>query len=426
MTIFDYVQELRREEATRLKQVQKDCLPHFHYDYEKLPDRLRNLLPGRARFDAANDCLNALFDKGVRLTGVQMRLKNGILMTACERIFGPELIYNYDYLATFGITEIYTVMYVLFPRRGGKSTTQTVVISAFLITQPDGNYVGLSLFARQGMDWLELVAMYTSLLKDDERFGYRIEKHDSRQKLVIVPNALGTTNGVFVYPGGQGGNYNNLRGIGKQLSGLIIDECEFYPVKGLEVVLPLIINGAFLVMMSSVGGVSTRLGARRLLGAKYDNGSLIVKLYNWHKACDACTRKGRGPKCRCNAQPQFYQSHVDVAKVSSLMGALQTGAGDRELNNQEDTPSVVPLFMNQDLDILRDRRMDIVFDKVIPRVYIGVDPGTHAHSQTALVGTVPYMIDGQLKQVVRSFILLLLHRPGSSTCFRHASQSHRP
>jgi hypothetical protein len=320
MTIGDYIEELCVAEEARLRQVQLDCMPHFHYAYENRPERLQNLLPGRKRFEAFNDCLNALFDKGVRLTPLQMRLMNGIRMTACTRIFGDELIYNYDYLATFGITEIYTVMYVLFPRRGGKTTTQTVATAALVLTQPDGNYIGLSLFARQGMDWLELVGSYCALLKDDERFGYTVIQHDSRQKLTLIPKALTTLNGVFVYPGGQGGNYNNLRGIGKMLSGLIIDECEFYPVKGLEVVLPLTINGAFLVMMSSVGGISNRLGARKLLAAVYpDNQQPICKLYNWHRACDKCTRLGRAAKCKCNAQqPQFYQSHVDVMKACLL------------------------------------------------------------------------------------------------------------
>jgi hypothetical protein len=249
--------------------------------------------------------------------------------------------------------------------------------------------------------------MYAALLKDHERFGYRVVHHDSREKLVVVPTAVGTTNGVFVYPGGQGGNYNNLRGIGKQLSGLIIDECEFYPVKGLEVVIPLIINGAFLIMMSSVGGVSARLGARRLLGAKYENGTLIVKLYNWHKACDKCTRLGRAAKCKCNIQTQFYQNEVDVMKVRALMAALQTGAGDRELANQEETPSVFPLFMGRDLEVLRDRRADVTFSKSVHTVYVGVDPGTHSFSQTAIVSIVPIDDNGRIEHVVHTFHLFL-------------------
>jgi hypothetical protein len=89
----------------------------------------------------------------------------------------------------------------------------------------------------------------------------------------------------------------------------------------LEVCLPLLINGAFAILMSSVGGVSARLGARRILTATHENGSLICKLYNWHRACDDCVRKGRASKCRCNTQqPQSYQNEMDVMKVELAAG----------------------------------------------------------------------------------------------------------
>lgn len=83
------------------------------------------------------------------------------------------------------------------------------------------------------------------------------------------------------------------------------------------------------------------------------------------------------------------------------MGALQTGAGERELMNQEDAPTVMPLFMGRDLDVLRDRSLDIVFTSPVPKVNIGVDPGTHAFSQTAMVATVPMGENGRLEYVVQ-------------------------
>jgi len=339
MTIASYLQGLLNQETQRLKQVEKECLPHFIGEYEHLPERLRNLLPGRDRFIAFNDCLHSMYDKGVRLTALQHRLMNGIRMAACPRIFGEELIYNYAFLETFGIRETTGCLYVLFPRRGGKSTTQQVGTIGQLVTQPNGNYIALSLYARQGYEWLESAHRYLFLLKDDERFDFTVE-HDNRELLAIIPKAVGTENTLKTYPGGQGSSYNNLRGIGTQvhapscylttihatnvppyqLSGLIVDEAEFYPVRGLEVILPLLINGAWIIMMSSVGGVSARLGARRLLDAVFDNKSKIFIFYNWFKPCDDCVRKGRGNRCKCNVQqPQFYQSHADVMKACLLI-----------------------------------------------------------------------------------------------------------
>jgi len=84
------------------------------------------------------------------------------------------------------------------------------------------------------------------------------------------------------------------------------------------------------------------------------------------------------------------------------MAALQTGAGDRELMNQEDTPSVIPLFMTRDLEVLRDRRADVEFKTSVHKVFVGVDPGTHSFSQTAIVSIVPTGENGRLEQVVRS------------------------
>ena len=216
MTIANYLQGLLIQESQRLKQVQIECLPHQWFEYERLPERLRNLLPGRDRFIAFEDCTHALFDKGIRLTGLQNRLLTGMKMAACQRIFGDELIFNISFLQTRGITEFNTICYVLFPRRGGKSTTQQVGIAAQVLTQPNGRYIALSLFARQGYDWLESAVMYASQLKDHERFGYTVVA-DNREKFEIIPTAIGTTNSISTFPGGSAGSYNNLRGIGKQV-----------------------------------------------------------------------------------------------------------------------------------------------------------------------------------------------------------------
>jgi len=150
MPIAAYLQGLLDDERQRLQQVQLEVMPHFWYEYPNLPERLRNLMPGRDRFNALNDCLHVFYDKGVRLTPLQMRLANAMVMASCQRIFGDELIYNTAYLETFGIRETPSALYVLFPRRGGKSTTQQVVTDASMLTQPNGKYIALSLFARQG------------------------------------------------------------------------------------------------------------------------------------------------------------------------------------------------------------------------------------------------------------------------------------
>lgn len=213
MTISSYLLDLQQQETQRLNQVQKDVLPHFHYEYSDLPERLRNILPGRARFIAYTDCLYKMYDAGIRLTALQTRLMNGMKMAACQRIFQDELLYNYDFLATQGIMEIITCMYTLFPRRGGKSTTQQVSVGAQMLTQPDGKYIALSLYARQGYDWLDSLKMYVSQLKDDEQFGYTVEA-DNREVLTIIPRSVGTINSTHVYPGGAGGMmaciYNNI------------------------------------------------------------------------------------------------------------------------------------------------------------------------------------------------------------------------
>jgi hypothetical protein len=141
---------------------------------------------------------------------------NGIRMAACQRMFGEELPFSLDWLATFGITDIYSVLYVLFPRRGGKSTTQQVGMAAQAMTQTDGHYIALSLFARQGWDWLESCKMYASQLKDHERWGYTVVT-DNKTEYAIIPKAVGTTNSVRTYPGATSGGYDNLRGIGKKV-----------------------------------------------------------------------------------------------------------------------------------------------------------------------------------------------------------------
>jgi hypothetical protein len=257
---------------------------------------------------------------------------------------------------------------------------------------------------------------YLKVFQDHPKFGYTVVSQDSREFIVIKPHGVGTENKVSSYPGGQSSDFKNLRGMGTKLMGLFIDESDFFAAEGFPVILPLLANGAFLVMTSSVGGGGARVGARKLLEAQYADGSLAVKELNWIRPCDACVQKGLHASCSHSVpKPQFFQRRADAEKLRALMSPFE-GAFEKEMQNVGDKPTVTPAFMDAWIAPLKDRSKDIDYGGQVRHVQVTVDPGGYGFSQTCIISTVRVNTNGKRKTIVRPFLIIMRHGIGLETC----------
>lgn len=141
-----------------------------------------------------------------------------------------------------------------------------------------------------------------------------------RESVTIRSHATGTNNTMSSYPGSSGSGFSNLRGMGERLAMLFIDEFAFFDSAGMPVILPLLANGAALVMTSSVAPGGSREGIMAILDAKYADGSKAVLELNWMQSCDACKRAGRSDRCAHITQPpQHFQRRADQERLRALL-----------------------------------------------------------------------------------------------------------
>ncbi len=107
--------------------------------------------------------------------------------------------------------------------------------------------------------------------------------------------------------------------MGAKLFGLFIDEAFFFSPDGMPVILPLLGNGAFLVMTSSVGGGGSRSGTMAILDAEF-NGTKAVLEINWIRSCDTCAQNDNAERCTHIVQrPQFFQRRSDQELLKALL-----------------------------------------------------------------------------------------------------------
>ena len=68
--------------------------------------------------------------------------------------------------------EIYDSLAVIYPRRHGKTLTETVVGVAVALAIPDGNVYVYNPTAEHAREWLSQAMRFLSYMKDDPIYGY--------------------------------------------------------------------------------------------------------------------------------------------------------------------------------------------------------------------------------------------------------------
>jgi hypothetical protein len=83
-----------------------------------------------------------------------------ITVTILRILYGDDLLANLSDIETrFSISELRDVVAILFPRRSGKTKTETIVAACFAVSQAIGNGSCYNIGARQSRDWLKKASM---------------------------------------------------------------------------------------------------------------------------------------------------------------------------------------------------------------------------------------------------------------------------
>ena len=401
----DLLGETLAREEKRLKDVFIERPPHKRFEYEDLPEYQGIHSNARRRFDALDRAYKIQYKNGVRLGYLQVRLMKVIITSTVRRIFGSDLVDNLAYLRErYGITEVYVTAVIKYPRRSGKTTTQTIATAGIVVSQADGNIGSFHITSRQGRMWLEQAKGYLDVYKETE-FSYKIVKEDSRELFSIFAAYSGTVNTASAYPGSQGKDFKNLRGVGTKMFGLFVDEGYWIAEAGVPVMVPLVANGAFFVITSSVGAGGARAGLMAILDARLPDGTPAVKEVNYHVTCDECKTKGAAAgQCQhVQQRPQHFQGYFNQLRVKTLLGPFD-GVYEKELQNQEDRPPTEPVWNVRAISHMVNPANDVEPIGQIPHAYTIIDPHGGGTSQGAIVTVVRVSIQNKLVHLVRRHI----------------------
>jgi hypothetical protein len=157
---------------------------------------------GRRNIDRFERSLVYLSEEcGVRLGYLQEKLLKAARICLLKRMMGADVIHELDYLKSrFGITVLKDSLAVIFPRRAGKTTIQTIIAACVAVSQPDGNVCCFNIKLRQSVSWLAQTIRWMELFQTSPEFHYTELKRSSNEFLKIR-NCTGTTAQVSSYPG---------------------------------------------------------------------------------------------------------------------------------------------------------------------------------------------------------------------------------
>ena len=138
---------------------------------------------------------------GVRLGYLQRKFLNAALIILLQRIYGDDIAAHApDLKRRFHIQRLYNSAAIVFPRRSGKTTVQTLLAACVAVAIADGNVCAVNLTGRQGKAWLSQCRRWMMLLQQSPEFQFTISREDSREFIEIV-NCMGTTVRVSSFPG---------------------------------------------------------------------------------------------------------------------------------------------------------------------------------------------------------------------------------
>lgn len=330
----------------------------------------------------------------MRLSSDQVRLLDEIRNALLVKMYGniERVVADLNWIrSTLGVDTVYDAVAIVFPRRSGKTLTQTIASAITAVSQPSGNVLDYNPNWDQAKTWLNQTVRWLYMLKNDERFGWKLEAHSVSRFITITTFFYGKKSSVYVYGSGTNGhNAQNLRGTGENAMLVNFDEGFFFDDETYRVTLPVVANGAAFVITSSAP--MTETASFNLTRAVTETGHQVMKVHNWSNSCSDCQAKERrlGIEIICShtpKRPSNFRSRIDEKRLAALMKPFGAAAYAREVQNRTAASTARALFEPE----LIEKRLGLnvatldKFDEVT-HFFIGIDPGSvQRRSDTALV-----------------------------------------
>jgi hypothetical protein len=129
-----------------------------------------------------------------------------IIKTFLRVLYGDDLLSSlHDIEKHFAVRELRDVTAILYPRRAGKTKTQTIAGGCIAVSQAVGNVSCYNIGGRQARDWLQETMDVMKVFQTTPEFGFKVDKIDTRE-FIQIETSFGTINRVSSYPGEfQGG-----------------------------------------------------------------------------------------------------------------------------------------------------------------------------------------------------------------------------
>ncbi len=413
-------------EKERLVNLRVERPPHMRIEYEDIPEFKHLKSSGRQLLERFDRGLKFQYTAGgVRLGYLQVRTMKSIKTSLVKILFRAQLLGNTNYLLTVhDIQEIYDAVVILFPRRSGKTTVQTIAGAAIGVSQPDGNVVSFNITGRQARMWLSQCRKYLMTYMKSDEFRFEVIAENMNEFVKIKSVATGTINTICAYPGSQGKDFKNLRGVGENLCMCFVDEGYWFSEEGVPVLVPLLANGAALVITSSVGSGGPRAGLMAILDAQYGDGTMAVKEINYSTTCEECIAANI-PEGRCThnyQRPQHFQSNFSQLRTKVLLSPFE-GVHERELLNRQDKPPTEPVWSTRAITNMFDESRDLEPIEEYGHAFTSIDPhGGGETSDSAISTFVRTRINGRWTYLVHFY---LFYMSAASIPSRSPSRVHR-
>jgi len=222
---------------------------------------------------------------------------------------------------------------------------------------------------------------------------------------------------------------SNYRGMGERLMMMMVDEFFFFKAMVYPTIIPLLVNGAALMLTSSMSVVADDVIRRMIYAKLEETGAEVFKRFDWIRACADCVAKNEAARCtHIEQRPQHFQPRGGQRRVKALMRPFGANTYDREMRNITEKSTSQPLFEPLWLDALRDRARDYAPSsrREHRHVFIGVDPAGEGFSQcviiSALFDTLERPPDQPYTCVVRS--TSMASSSSASSCSRSLGSGH--
>lgn len=175
--------------------------------------------------------------------------------------------------------------------------------------------------------------------------------------------------------------------MGERIMLMMLDEFMFMQPSLYQTILPLLTNGAAMLLTSSMSA-SADDEIRRMLHAKMPDGREVVLRLDWIRSCAECKARGTPDRCtHLRQRPQHFQRSVDQERLQALMRPFGEDGINRELFNIGGRATISPVFERAWLDPLKNRACDFhnTTNKDYRYFFVAVDPAGEGFSQNVIV-----------------------------------------